>query len=693
MADGASFSSATQSVVIGTVDNIVGSAWGRLSDSGETRALQPGDAVRQNETIVTGADGAISIVFRDGSRFDMGRSSRMVLDEEIFDPAGHATQAGTAQPEFVPEATDDIDAIQQALLAGEDPSELEATAAGPGDAGDEGNSFVLLDRSNQQTTPDSGFNTDPINVSFDEPPPQVEPVPEEVAAGGPEEPPEEPENLLPIARPDLDFVLVGGEGSGGNVITAEGTIFGPGGPGTDYEGDAPACVQSISYTNPNGDVVSADVPSEGLTVSTFHGTFTIYPDGSYHFVAGDLDYEEVDCIGSADFSGQEQGQYHPMTATIDGVTLHALATTAPNSVGTEFYTTDGVLDFSGSNWTSNLSILGFNPSHGAGVDAGAGSGNNEQIQMQGSTGSQDHQEALALDFGKSIHTATLTLSQFNFNTTGQGNRGGRDAQAQAQWFAYNAAGVLVASGFILNDDQDENTEDAAHRYTTTLNPGVEFQYLVLQAVEPVDNHDGDPQGGDTSFYLHSVDYIGTELEPLPATEVIDYTIKDVDGDTSSSTLSIDLVLAYQGDATAHELIGTRAHDQIVAGTDEGHVLDGGAGNDILVGGSGADILIGGAGNDLMSGGDGADTFIISLLDNQGDDIITDFDLGSDVLRFEDVLDAGSDGLDVSDAISAVFSDGANTTLSLHSGGSVVLMGHNYTSLQGLLDDGLQIDLA
>lgn len=88
---------------------------------------------------------------------------------------------------------------------------------------------------------------------------------------------------------------------------------------------------------------------------------------------------------------------------------------------------------------------------------------------------------------------------------------------------------------------------------------------------------------------------------------------------------------------------------------------GGAGSDTIVGNSAANVIIGGAGNDVLTGGAGGDTFGFAA--GFGEDRITDFTSGQDVLRFE-----GFSSLAGSSVI------GGNTVLDLGMGNSVTLAG-------------------
>lgn len=79
------------------------------------------------------------------------------------------------------------------------------------------------------------------------------------------------------------------------------------------------------------------------------------------------------------------------------------------------------------------------------------------------------------------------------------------------------------------------------------------------------------------------------------------------------------------------LLGGSSFD-VLYGGDGNDVLEGRGGHDILVGGQGDDILVGGAGNDELTGGLGADKFVFGLGD--GKDVITDFDVSSDLIELE-----------------------------------------------------------
>ena len=56
-------------------------------------AVKPGDVVYQGEVIETAADGAVGIIFADGTTFNLSASARMVLDEFVCGPKGAVNAA------------------------------------------------------------------------------------------------------------------------------------------------------------------------------------------------------------------------------------------------------------------------------------------------------------------------------------------------------------------------------------------------------------------------------------------------------------------------------------------------------------------------------------------------------------------------------------------------------------------------
>ena len=120
---------AAGSQVVGKVFVQYGTAKAVAAD-GTERALAPNSPIFAHDQIITDSDGSVSIMIdgHDGApatQLDLGRMSHITIDEDVY--------AGAA-PGVTADATAEADKIQQALLAGDQPIDLDATAAG-GDAG------------------------------------------------------------------------------------------------------------------------------------------------------------------------------------------------------------------------------------------------------------------------------------------------------------------------------------------------------------------------------------------------------------------------------------------------------------------------------------------------------------------------------------------------------------------------------
>ncbi len=128
----------------------------------------------------------------------------------------------------------------------------------------------------------------------------------------------------------------------------------------------------------------------------------------------------------------------------------------------------------------------------------------------------------------------------------------------------------------------------------------------------------------------------------------------------------------QGRQGKDKLSGNDGADELSgdAGNDK---LKGDAGNDVLEGGAGRDKLWGGIGDDTLSGGRHQDTFIFAAGGNdQGDDIILDFNARQDTIRFT--------GGDVEVTVTHQFGD----TYLDYDSGSIRLLGVEW------LDEGVHI---
>ncbi|MDJ0732530.1 MAG: calcium-binding protein [Nostocaceae cyanobacterium] len=83
-----------------------------------------------------------------------------------------------------------------------------------------------------------------------------------------------------------------------------------------------------------------------------------------------------------------------------------------------------------------------------------------------------------------------------------------------------------------------------------------------------------------------------------------------------------------------KLDGGKGDDSIHGGAGKDRLI-GGYGDDVLVGGDGDDVIKGGRGSDTMTGGEGGDTFLFKKpWMKQEHDVITDFESGFDIIKFQ-----------------------------------------------------------
>ncbi|MEO8279611.1 MAG: type I secretion C-terminal target domain-containing protein, partial [Ideonella sp.] len=150
----------------------------------------------------------------------------------------------------------------------------------------------------------------------------------------------------------------------------------------------------------------------------------------------------------------------------------------------------------------------------------------------------------------------------------------------------------------------------------------------------------------------------SSLPPNGLQEVFGFQISDRDGDTVSSSLTVDVPNPFIRGTDGNDTLNGRETGDIIVGNAGNDVLNGlggnddlygGAGNDTLNGGAGNDRLYGGAGNDTLTGGAGSDVFAWRFGDQgtgttagRAVDTITDFNVasaaqGGDVLDLRDLL--------------------------------------------------------
>ena len=166
--------------------------------------------------------------------------------------------------------------------------------------------------------------------------------------------------------------------------------------------------------------------------------------------------------------------------------------------------------------------------------------------------------------------------------------------------------------------------------------------LVVDFIPGSDSDDSSPSDltvlGDELFFSVDNGETGTELYKLTFDGVVDPVDpsepNEINGtgnnDVLTGTDGIDIIKGFDGQDT----LKGGAGDDTLIGNNRSDRLVGGAGNDSLIGGSGEDTLDGGLGNDTLIG-NGNDSFV--LRSGDGEDLITDYVIGSDRLLLADGL--------------------------------------------------------
>uniref|UniRef100_UPI000A6B7F93 retention module-containing protein n=1 Tax=Marinobacterium profundum TaxID=1714300 RepID=UPI000A6B7F93 len=226
--------------IAATVTSITGTVVAVAADGSE-RILAVGDVLFEGELIRVASGANVQLVDASGESVSLASGQQVLITPEFYaDAAQFDSSQSVASSQSTDQAlqqTGEIDAIQAAILAGEDPTAVaEATAAGqaPGDAGgpgDSGSSFVQLSRTGQEVTPQAGYQTSGLTRGFTTPDSEdvliasVEPVVSvtvevevETPPGG-GEPPITPTTDFPVLVDGNSVAVLEGTGGGERLVT------------------------------------------------------------------------------------------------------------------------------------------------------------------------------------------------------------------------------------------------------------------------------------------------------------------------------------------------------------------------------------------------------------------------------------------------------------------------------------------
>lgn len=132
--------------------------------------------------------------------------------------------------------------------------------------------------------------------------------------------------------------------------------------------------------------------------------------------------------------------------------------------------------------------------------------------------------------------------------------------------------------------------------------------------------------------------------------LLDLNDSGQDGDDPSDNIAVNL------DGTGNEV------GNVITGNSGNNRLDGVEGPDTIIGGAGDDTIIGGVGDDSLTGGTGADQF--DFASGDGDDVISDFEIGVDLLPTGWVEGTAAGVSSTVIGGSTVFTHGINDTVTL-----------------------------
>jgi VCBS repeat-containing protein len=278
--------------LIGVVSKVVGQVFAVAGD-GTRRLLVEGDRVYAGEQLDTGVGGAISVHLQSGQDIALGRGSSLALNEGLLHH--QAPDIHTLDERVADTALDDVNALQQAIAAGVDPTQVsEPTAAGPTATGPTGvptggggHSFVLLTEVGGSVDPTIGFPTAGLPTAPEFPDPTLPPL-VTLADAGPAPvvpvPPDTPVPPVTPVTPNNPVVLGGLDVAGGEIAVNEANLA------TGSRPDAAALTQAGSFTVNAPDGLSSlligtlEVVRAGQVVGVGQSWTT--PDGNLLTVTG-----------------------------------------------------------------------------------------------------------------------------------------------------------------------------------------------------------------------------------------------------------------------------------------------------------------------------------------------------------------------------------------------------------------------
>ena len=538
--------------LIGTVRQVVGEVFAVAEDGGR-RSLSAGDSVFAGERILTADGAAVGIDLVQGGELTLGRETDFLLTEQLLADAqgGEVSAAPTAA------ALADVEALQQAIAAGEDPTQnAPAPAAGPGAGGagaagaagaaGGGHSFVMLDAVGGALDPVIGFPTQGLGAVSEFP--QPEPA---VLIETPEPP---PIDGVPVAIDDANSLTEDTPSVFGNVLN----------------NDLPG---------PDGGI---RVVTTG-TVAGAYGQLVLNADGSFSYVLN---------TGLAAVQGLDNGEQLSETFSYTMQDADGDPSTAQLTI-----------TITGSNDAPSLSVIGaqvFEAGLAAGSDAAASSEFASGTFTLGDVDGLDDLQSVSIN-GTAVAIGSLVGSSFA-GAHGTLTVTGYDALTGVATYQYQLTspttdlagtesdnfgvsvsdGTASASGNLLIDIVDDLPTAANDAFSLSEDVASVIGNVLSNDISGADvsaavTSTGNQAGSYGQLTLNSdgsFSYVlNTGLAAVQGldngeqlSETFNYTMQDADGDPSTAQLTI--TITGSNDAPSLSVIGAQVFEAgLAAGSD------------------------------------------------------------------------------------------------------------------------------
>ena len=149
---------ATLGNAIGFITKLSGSVTVQSID-GQERVVKIGDPIFFGETVLTGPNGSATIAFIDDTEIVIGNDAVVEITDEVYNSGDNA--------DLVADSSTDIDALQEAILAGDDPTLIQdAPAAGEAQGFEQQRVDVDIDRNDNSALPTFGNDTSSVLPTY-----------------------------------------------------------------------------------------------------------------------------------------------------------------------------------------------------------------------------------------------------------------------------------------------------------------------------------------------------------------------------------------------------------------------------------------------------------------------------------------------------------------------------------------------